>query len=57
MKDRIINDINLVINALNTVTVCGKQNLANLSGSIEYLERITKTLSDCKIESITNTSE
>lgn len=38
MKDTILQTINAVLNALNTISVSGKQNLANLSGSIAALE-------------------
>ena len=44
MKDEIIRNLNAVVAALNSVTVCGKPNLANLSGSISILENITNTL-------------
>lgn len=33
MKDEIMNRLAAVLNALNAVSVNGKQNLANLSGS------------------------
>ena len=35
-----LSRLNAVIRALNLVTVCGKQNLANLSGSISVLEEL-----------------
>ena len=37
MKDEIMNRLAAVLNALNAVSVNGKQNLANLSGSIAML--------------------
>ena len=54
MKENIIQNINAVINALNNVTVCGKQNLYNLSGSINILEDIVSYIErECKITSNT----
>ena len=44
MKDEIMNRLAAVLNALNAVSVNGKQNLANLSGSIAVM------LSDASIE-------
>ena len=38
MKDEIMNRLAAVLNALNAVSVNGKQNLANLSGSIAVIE-------------------
>lgn len=43
MED-ILSRVNAVIQALNLVTVCGKQNLANLSGSISVLEDVRDQL-------------
>lgn len=42
MKEDILQRLNLVLGALNSVTVCGKANLANLSGSIAMLEEVEK---------------
>lgn len=58
MKENIIQNINAVINALNNVTVCGKQNLYNLSGSINILEDIVSYIErECKITSNTEDNE
>lgn len=58
MKENIIQNINAVINALNNVTVCGKQNLYNLSGSIKILEDIVSYIErECKITSNTEDNE
>ena len=38
MKDEVINRLVAVLNALDNVSVRGKPNLANLSGSIAILE-------------------
>lgn len=58
MKENIIQNINAVINALNNVTVCGKQNLYNLSGSISILEDIVSYIErECKITSNTEDNE
>ena len=40
MKDEIMQCIAVVLNALNTIPVSGKQNLANLSGSIATIEEV-----------------
>lgn len=44
MKNEIMQKLGAVINALNSVSVSGKTNLANLSGSISVLEEIAVTL-------------
>lgn len=41
----VVTRLNMVINALNTVTVSGKQNCANISGSIDILEGIVAEMS------------
>ena len=46
MKDEIMNRLAAVLNALNAVSVNGKQNLANLSGSIAVIEEVAAMLSD-----------
>ena len=50
MKDEIMNRLAAVLNALNAVSVNGKQNLANLSGSIAVIEEFAAMLSDSSIE-------
>ena len=50
MKDEIMNRLAAVLNALNAVSVNGKQNLANLSGSIAVVEEAAAMLSDASIE-------
>ncbi len=49
MKNDVMQKIALVINALNNVTVCGEQNLVNLSGSIAVLKEIVSQLNTCEI--------
>ena len=49
MKEEIINSVIAVYNALNNITVCGKNNLANLSGSIAALEEIADALNKAEI--------
>lgn len=49
MKDEIMQRLNVVLNALNNITVSGKANLANLSGSIAVLEEVGAILSDAEI--------
>ena len=50
MKDDILQKINAVLTALNNTTVCGKGNLANLSGSIAVLEEIYGIIYQSTIE-------
>lgn len=49
MKDSIIESIIAVVNALNSISVSGKQNLANLSGSIYTLENVLSSIKSCDI--------
>lgn len=49
MKEDIMQRITVVLNALNSVSVNGKANLANLSGSIAMLEEIATMLSHAEI--------
>lgn len=49
MKEDILNNLSIVINALNTISVSGKANLANLSGSIVMIEEVVSTLNNCDI--------
>ena len=50
MKNDILNRLSAVISALNNITVSGKQNLANLSGSISILEETRSIINSCNIE-------
>ena len=43
-KIQIISELKATITALNGINVCGKQNLANLYGSISMLEEVTKII-------------
>lgn len=49
MKDEIMQRLNVILNALNNITVSGKANLANLSGSIVMLEEVGTILSGAEI--------
>ena len=49
MKETILENLARVIGALNLVSVHGKENLANLSGSIAVLERILEELRRAEI--------
>lgn len=51
MKDEIMQRLTVTLNALNSITVSGKANLANLSGSIAMLEEIGAMLSEAEIKS------
>lgn len=51
MKEEILQQLAIVLNALNTIPVSGKQNLANLSGSIAVLEEIIGVLGEAEIAS------
>ena len=44
MKDQIMQNLNAVLAALNTITVSGKINLANLSGCITVIEMVLNDL-------------
>lgn len=49
MKDEIMQRLIAVGNALNTIPVSGKQNLANLSGSISIIEEVLNMLDGADI--------
>ena len=49
MKDEIMQRLIAVVNALNTIPVSGKQNLANLSGSINVIEEVLGMLDGADI--------
>ena len=49
MREEIIRNLNFVLNALNGISVSGKNNLANLSGSIALLEDIRGKLAGVDI--------
>lgn len=50
MKNEMTRRINTVLNALNNITVSGKHNLANLSGSITVLEELISVLQNVSFE-------
>lgn len=52
MKDVIMQDLKIVLSALNGITVCGKSNLSNLSGSISVLEEVAQMLSKAEVTKI-----
>lgn len=49
MKEDIMQRIAVTLNALNSISVSGKSNLANLSGSISMLEEIGALLNSADI--------
>lgn len=49
MKDKIMQNLIGVLNALNNISVSGKTNLATLSGSIAIVEEIAGMLDDSDI--------
>lgn len=49
MKEQVMQRLALVLNALNGVSVSGKANLANLSGSIAMLEEVADILNGVEI--------
>jgi Tfp pilus assembly protein PilZ len=57
MKDEIIQRLNVVLNALDKISVSGKVNLANLSGSIAMLEEIGMILNDAEVTSTLKKSD
>ena len=50
MKKELINKLLAVYNALDTVSVSGKNNLANLSGSLSIISEIISTLNNDGID-------
>ena len=46
MKEQVLQNLSAVLRALNAVTVSGKENLANLGGSITMLEQMYSALSN-----------
>ncbi len=50
MKDEIMQRLTVTLNALNNISVSGKANLANLSGSIAMLEEMAMLLNDAEIK-------
>ena len=42
MKEDILQRLDLTLGALNSISVKGKENLANLSGSIAMIEEVMK---------------
>lgn len=53
MKDQVMQRLALVLNALDNISVRGKANLANLSGSITMLEEVAQILNDAEIAEVT----
>lgn len=49
MKEQVMQRLVLALNALNSISVSGKTNLANLSGSIVILEEIVNILNGVEI--------
>jgi hypothetical protein len=49
MKTEIMQRLNLILGALNSISVSGKSNLANLSGSIAMLEEVAQMLNGAEI--------
>lgn len=49
MKDEVMKRLNTVLNALNSIDVRGKANLANLSGSIAFVEEVYSILADAEL--------
>lgn len=52
MKTDIMQRLNLILGALNSISVSGKSNLANLSGSIAMLEEVAQMLNGAEIVEI-----
>ena len=51
MKDEIMQRLAVTLNALNSISVSGKANLANLSGSIAMLEEVVSIINNADIVS------
>lgn len=52
MKNEIMQRLSAVINALNTVSVCGKANLGNVAGSINVLEEVMVMLDNVEMTEV-----
>ena len=50
MKEKIMQELQAVVNALNTISVSGKENLGKLGGSISVLENIFGVLSNAEVK-------
>ena len=48
----VTKNLNIAINVLNHIDVCGKQNLLNLGGVIDLLENTINTINNQKPEEI-----
>lgn len=57
MKDEIMQKLVAVLGALNSISVNGKMNLANLSGSIAIVEEIGSLLDNCDVTEIAKQEE
>ena len=49
MKEKMMQELQAVLNALNGVSVSGKENLGRLGGSIAVLETILTELSSAEV--------
>lgn len=49
MKDEIMQRLIAALNALNSIPVSGKPNLANLSGSIAVIEEVIGILENAEV--------
>lgn len=52
MKEEMMQRLGAVLHALNSISVSGKQNLANLSGSISVLEEIAGMLEGAEVAAV-----
>ncbi len=52
MKEEILTNLATVVNVLNSISVSGKANLANLSGSIHVLENVIEKLANASVEEV-----
>lgn len=46
LKEELMQMLSVTLNALNGVSVAGKQNLANLSGSISMIEKVMERIAN-----------
>lgn len=51
MKEEVMQKLGAILNALNIITVNGKSNLVNLSGSIAVIEEVMTMLNKASFES------
>lgn len=57
MKNEVMQRLIAALNALNMIPVSGKQNLANLSGSISVIEEVVEMLEHAEVVDTTRKAD